>query len=276
MAANNRYPVWTKYDEDLLVQSKDLPWEKLFDLFPNRSKVALLLKLHKLGHKKPQTNFRKYTFNDAFFGNTSLESAYWAGFIAADGNIYIQECKYPKLQIQVQNRDREILEQFSVAVDYTGNLVEQSQRNAIGIYLNSCYGMAKDLERIYNIVPKKSLVAIPPNITDPELIKAFIVGYIDGDGSISVTTKKDFRQKNTYIYQITTLSIAGTQEMLSWIGDFFYSICGKRNKVNISTGSRIYQYQISGNKAEHILQDLYKVPIWKLPRKWERSFICGT
>lgn len=59
--------------------------------------------------RKSFSRKRKYNVNDDFFESPSLLNSYWAGFIAADGNL---SGNYRKLNIGLAKKDKCILEQF--------------------------------------------------------------------------------------------------------------------------------------------------------------------
>src|SRR5690606_18912325 len=64
------------------------------------------------------------------------------------------------------------------------------------------------LRRNFNVTPRKSLTLIPPQNLTKKQILAFIKGYVDGDGSISIRTKIDKRGKG-YSYKSLVLKITG-------------------------------------------------------------------
>ena len=65
--------------------------------------------------------------------------------------------------------------------------------------------MSDDLTKL-GVPPRKSLILQPPKI-EKKYFLPYILGYFDGDGSISKTS-----QYNNY-----NISIQGTKEILEWI-----------------------------------------------------------
>lgn len=124
--------------------------------------------------------------------------------------------------------------------------------------------MCDDLAKYYNIIPRKSLILQPPNIKNKELIDAFIVGYIDGDGSIG---RYKFKKCKSKILQI---SFIGTLEICEWIQNRFSEIVG----YNISRvysrgkGKNQYQFMCSGQMAIDIWQHFSSINVPSLERKW--------
>ena len=65
---------------------------------------------------------RKYNFNQDYFENIDTdEKAYWLGFFFADGCITINKKgdnkQYSQYKVQLTSIDREIIENFSKAID---------------------------------------------------------------------------------------------------------------------------------------------------------------
>jgi DNA-binding transcriptional regulator WhiA len=167
--------------------------------------------------------------------------------------------------------DLEHIEKFKTFLNYSGNIETKkpakiSHQNFFYIRVSLYQNTIFDLEHNFNIVEKKSLLLQPPNIVDTELIKAFIIGYIDGDGSIFQKTDRN--------YKYVVLSICGTQEMLTWMYDFFNKEYFKREsklpKPNLKSkiGKNTWEYIITGRKALIILNDFRLINTTKLCRKW--------
>ena len=118
-------------------------------------------------------------------------TAYWLGFLAADGSIHND-----KLEIGLSAKDKEHLEKFKIFIDYQGKITE---RNTLctnnGKYYPSCYitfknnKVIQDLEQ-YKIIPDKSHQNIDFLEYIPEQFKiSFILGLFDGDGWFTNTDK---------------------------------------------------------------------------------------
>lgn len=145
---------------------------------------------------------RKHEINDYFFSNITLLTCYYAGFIAADGNIYKNN-----LTISLARKDRKILERFLTDCKSNYLIKDFLIKNR---FEASCVTIVSkqiidDLYCNFNIIPNKSLTLQSPNLKNKEAIDAFIIGYIDGDGSISYSKIRNELQ----------ISLIGTNEMLS-------------------------------------------------------------
>jgi len=192
----------------------------------------------------------KYYKREDFFSDNNTLASYWAGFIAADGCIYDN-----KLSIHLNKKDLILLESFKKDISYEGNV--SFYKNTVKLDFRNGR-LCSDLLRIYNITPSKSLTLLPPNIIDFEMIRSYIVGYIDGDGCIA--------KYNTRKTPVLYLVILGTEQLLKWISDFIFDntlIVGK-----ISKPSSVYKLTYTCSKAKTVCNFLIRDQSRFLERKW--------
>lgn len=130
------------------------------------------IKLHK------RTSVR--VFNYDFFSEYTKESCYWAGFILADG--YIRKDRNT-LEICLSDMDSGHLLKFLKAIG-----VEEDIRRyypgkcVISISLDK---FKEDLEKNFEIHNKKSLNCYISEKIPKEMLKHYVRGYFDGDGTFS-------------------------------------------------------------------------------------------
>jgi len=137
---------------------------------------------------KSRNGFKRiYQLNEDFFGKTNEDSAYYAGFIAADGNI---SKNIKKLTITLQKRDQIILEEFNKKLQSTYKIRNcYSSGFPVSNLTVSSEKICLNLIKKFNITPCKSLTLKPPKIKNKKLIDCFIKGYLDGDGSVYYNEK---------------------------------------------------------------------------------------
>ncbi len=251
---------WSK-EEDTLLHAHFLDdWDVLLKLFPNRTKSAIDQRAQKYGLLRPRGPGRAYTFNENYFSLPNTNNCYWGGWLASDGAVFDSFYgKYPTVKLQIQTRDLCVLERLSTDIAFNGPFYYSKANRYVSISFFNSPQMVNDLDKSFNIIPRKSLVLLPPNITDENQIKAFIVGLIDGDGSIMLEKQ----------YNSLRLSIVGTYELLSWVSDFMRPITG--SKCKLGKEGNIYKYVLGGrDMALKGLKYLKSTPVWKLPRKWDK------
>jgi hypothetical protein len=209
-----------------------------------------------------------YTKNEYYWTVPNIENSYFAGFIAADGCLYERPKGNSKqLLIKIVESDRQILERFIKAIQYTGQLKqvipkEYTYKNGysfigksqsmLGVYKADQY--FEDLKKWYNLNPRKSLTLEPPNLTNIELIKAYIIGYIDGDGCIGTVSNKSHRKR---------ITIKGTKIFLEWVKAMLAV-----NGGSIYCSGNIYTLDYQNNNADAVYSQLVTMDVPRLERKW--------
>ena len=121
---------------------------------------------------------RKNQLDKAYFNKIDTEEkAYWLGYIYADGNIYIDKRGVHRLLIV--SKDEEILINFNRCLK--SNHPYKYYDTAYRTYV-VCKQLVQDLMN-YGLTPKKAFTISCPKLR-PSLVRHFIRGYFDGDGSI--------------------------------------------------------------------------------------------
>ena len=125
----------------------------------------------------------KYELNTNYFNELNPESAYWLGFIFADGSL-----QKHRLTIRLASKDIEHLNKFKKCLNFNGNIVEKTnntnyKNNSSMAYLEiNSVELIRSLKKYLPIGKKSDSISIP-NI-DNELIPHFIRGYFDDDGFV--------------------------------------------------------------------------------------------
>lgn len=177
----------------------------------SRFKVLSILKKNGIITKRITRPY-KNLYNIKFFSEYNEKSAYWAGFILADGNIH---SKRKFLQIALSDKDKEHLVKFSNDIEFTGGLYYYEKTNSSKIVVNGEW-FHSDLNKNYGIESKKTFTSKFPEIPNV-FIKHFIRGIFDGDGSITKISKYNY-----------AVSITNNFDILNFISKHFYEILGIR------------------------------------------------
>lgn len=208
---------------------------------------------------------KKYSLNDNYFQSRTLQSHYFAGLIASDG--YLSRTGNAVV-LGLQRKDKDLIKLFKQELQASNpikDVIEKGKFEASKFEIAS-YQIRQDLQDFYNITPGKSLTLQPPNLTNTEHIDAFIVGYIDGDGSIFLQTP--LKNRNP----VLSISILGTFEMLSWVQTRIRVVLGVdkagclRRKRN--NDKNTFTLTFSNTLARRIFLHYYNVNVEKLERKW--------
>ena len=252
----------------------------------NTSGTTISKHLQKMGVKiKDLHKLRQiYSFNENYFKTIDDEhKAYWLGFIAADGCVLEPTYQVSKrtgkiirkeqgaLQIGLQEKDKAHLEKFQKDIKDTHKINFSKKRKAYDIKILSNI-ICMDLQQ-YNIVPRKSLVLEFPDNIREDLLRHFIRGYFDGDGSIAFCKNK----KGVISIGSIQVSIIGTVMFLNTLNNILEDELQFKEKV-VDLGNRhkpvtktIFFSSIAHKKK--FLDFIYKDSTIYLDRKYERYLI---
>jgi hypothetical protein len=107
----------------------------------------------------------------------TTEQAYWVGFIYGDGCISPNGCGNPTLSLNLNKRDRHILEDFRDAIDSEHSISESGDEVSIGFVNDK---ITSDLENL-GASRDKTHTNTLPNFEERDLRAAFVRGLGDAD-----------------------------------------------------------------------------------------------
>jgi len=258
------HDLWAQHEIETLTALYHLRMTKeLVNLLPNRTLNSIFQKARSLNLKANRKLTRKqYRVQYSYFSIPNLENSYWAGFIAADGNIGNRK---DRVQIKLMASDLHHLETFKRCCDSTSPIADSytKQKKYAVLEIHGVPQWKEDLKSNFCITPRKSLTLQPPRHLLPEQSLAFITGYVDGDGCI-------FTEKPATGHLRLGIQVTGTCEMLCWIKNWFDEVAPSEYHANVRLIGKVCSYKIVGKKAESILKTLLQIPSPKLDRKWAK------
>jgi hypothetical protein len=187
--------------------------------------------------------------NEASFSNIDSEdSAYWLGFLYADG--WVMESN--SVGLSLQKGDIGHIQKYKKFLKYEGTIYESPNAYSLQ-FRNKIIG--NNLKKL-GCIPNKSLKLTFPNkeLVDTVYIRHFIRGYFDGDGSITNPIKSPFG-----------CNLLGTYDML-------YNILNHLNIdiAYIKKNKNIYSFNIWGDNSRKFLSYIYDNCNVYLDRKYDR------
>lgn len=157
----------------------------------NRKRLSSLLKHEGYSIKK---NNQKYNYNEKAFEKIDTEEkAYWLGFLYADGNIRVIGQK--ALVLSLSAKDEQHLEKFKNFISPEHEIwkekvfLEATSKTYNSVRLSITN--SKIVDDLINVgcVPDKTFILSFPKLQD-NLIRHFIRGYFDGDGTAAKVNGK--------------------------------------------------------------------------------------
>ena len=221
--------------------------------------------LENKGLKTTKGNHHRLYFHDFDFFETidTEEKAYWLGFMYADGYIVNNENRYGEDDFGLTLAEDSIdsIEKFKASIKATNPIRYDDSK---GIGQRQVKLVCRSQKTVNDLIDKgvlkgKSLILKPPTKVPEELIKHFIRGFFDGDGSLMKNVKDDY---TSYGINFTT-----TYEMAKWLQEILQ--CG-----NIFPDKRreaTWYFSVGGNQQVlKICNYLYDgASIW-MDRKYNR------
>lgn len=184
---------------------------------------------------RKQTSVRQYEVNDHFFDIIDTEEkAYFLGILLADGNV---RSDHPEISLGLQEEDKPLLEKLNRFVHPERPLLYLNRdikypnwKNQWKLYISSQY--MKDTVAKYGLIPKKSLIKTFPQVildSNEDIIRHFIRGYFDGNGSIGIYPSGDSGSVKF------TFCITSTESMCKSLQDVFQIILDIQSSIKPHT-----------------------------------------
>lgn len=257
---------WSKEEEELLRYHwaySDM--ETLLNTFPNRTYSQLMNKA-KLLKVKSSIKRKRHGSLD-FLDTLTKQSAYWWGFIMADGHLSPRG----ELCICLSGKDKEYLNVLAAHLKCNTTLRMKSGGFATNEteFVDLRIQDKKFQEKWYSILEYVNPKTYNPPKLDvfytKELLVYFLIGLIDGDGSIWVSNQTETN------YGSISLRIEVHKNWEDRFKELFNKIAELYNiNFNIRTSSKGYiKAEIASRKD---LEELYKYidACDYMPRKWDK------
>ena len=212
--------------------------------------------------------------NEDYFNQRSLQSVYWAGFIAARGTIYQPRSKSPLVVIKVREAKEErllkLLEHIEVSnikINTDIGIPAKGREPVVRKRLTLASSQwAADLKNIYNL-PSSKTELYTPNITDDLEVQAYLLGYLD------VGAYVNYRPSSSS-YNSFSIIISGHLEFLNWVKGYVDKWCPPTNRLaampTVKT-SRHAIYSVASSRAINLYNLLSKLSIDK-SATWNQQF----
>lgn len=252
-----RRMIWKTEEEQLLIERfETADQDTLEKLFPGHSWNSIKSKASRLNLPPKGVLCRKDSadVNHDFFKEPNELNSYWAGFIAADGCVV-----NGRIQISINKVDEPHLKQFLYDVESSAN-ISYGKDNTVKISIPSSKWI-EGLRDNFNIGPRKSLTLQPPAGLSKKQTKAFITGYIDGDGCWRYGA-----QSKGGKWKYIVLEVVGTNDFLTWMASHLDGNASIRNVDNY------YVLSSSCMNAFKTYIQLWNPELPILDRKWDKQY----
>lgn len=171
-----------------------------------KSPATIKYHLNKAGvaMRSNKENSRRYSVNHQYFTFVDSEDkAYWLGFMFADGHVSSSQGKRAFLTLGA--KDKEHIEKFRQSIVTDAPIGIYHSETPYGpvdyVRLTVCSDTIYDDLVRHGCVERKSNILSPPEGLRTDLVRHFIRGYNDGDGSVYASSIK----------------MVGTKSFIEWV-----------------------------------------------------------
>ncbi len=220
-----------------------------------------------------QEKGKKYTCNSDYFKDIdNEEKAYWFGFIYGDGYLSHTNNSTTRFGLSIMASDYDHMVKFKKAINFNGNISKYKVVSGYKVGVEYCRIIVSD-DRFSNnlishgLIEHKSNIMQAPTGIPEQLIKHWIRGFMDANGSIMIT-------KNNEYCDDYGISFTSTNSVLDFIQRHLFDNNAinktypyrKRKKEQIVT-----QMSFGGNyQVKQFLDYIYSDSCIWLERKHER------
>jgi hypothetical protein len=210
--------------------------------------------------------FSPYLNEDYFNTINSHKKAYFLGLLTTDGCVFWKNKKHASVTVELQARDKYILEELLASVYSNRKLVYTKKSNTYTATITSTK-MIKDLEQ-YHIEPKSSLTQKFYTKLPDKYLPDYYRGLIDGDGSFAF-----YSRPKRSVHRKAIRMCSGS---LSFMEDFIDTLSSQLGvdivKIKHSEEDHLYECAWTRNDdLETIINFLYSTKGPYLTRKKETA-----
>lgn len=144
----------------------------------HRTTDSIRTMAYEIGVKRQARNIP----DDTIFSNETPETAYWAGFLMADGGVSPQGGSFVTT-LSLSSLDQEHLEAFNRFLGRSRPV--RPRPNGECVVSVGSLRLANDLVR-WGVVPNKTYAGSIPDDIPPQLLPHYTRGLVDGDGGIYI------------------------------------------------------------------------------------------
>lgn len=238
-------------------------------------------------------------YNRFFETIDTEEKAYWLGFLFADCSLaknYLSSSQKKKgvrdggktyMRISLQGEDKTHLEKLAVALGLSEDRVKLETYYMESVKREYTYANLSvyDSNLVDDLIDKgmqpahslkedsrKEFMMFPVDKIDKKLMRHFIRGYFDGDGSLTCAKRKG-KYMNTKHY---TIKFLGNEKICRFLKDYFNitTLNSKQDSSNVYKNKNkgfVWSYEKGGNHNTFLhLSELYEGATISLGRKQEK------
>lgn len=280
---------WTQIENQIIKDNfGKITLPQIIKLLPNEhSYYAMRSHCQRMGLYRDSKINRlplKNTYNLEYFKEPNLSNSFIAGRISADGCILKYKGEW-KMVYKVAIKDECIINDLIKEFNFSGikyyhesKLIDNYEcSKLVSIRLSSFDKNAVYLNTHFNLTPNKTMRLGPTNLNDIHLNWAFIIGNLDGDGTIGYEFNIKSNHETIYLH-----FCSASPHIIRWIKGLFDEYFpneqynkSKEAEIGYNNQEHYYRFKIGGLRAAVIIDYLSQYPVNKLDRKWKAEKVVN-
>lgn len=198
--------------------------------------------------------------NESAFDEYSENSCYWAGFLAADGNVDSKN----RIRLMLKYDDISHLEKFKEFLQSTHTISFNTDKYNRCSFEFTHKEMREVLEFNFGITPNKTdKLEFPTYIPTKHLVH-YLRGYFDGDGSIC----ESFSNKNSITSSLYATFASGSKSFSVQLFNYLQDKLNLGGHLQEFEGATKWQLKYNTNDAKTLLEFMYEDCSIYLDRKF--------
>ena len=259
--------LWNEAEDAIIIENFE--WASqgtLKKLLPGRTWPAILQRGIKT-HNLQRLSQDRYAINHLFMDNWTEKSAYFFGFVAADGHLLRKDeiKNQTSIQFELAEKDMDILEKIKEALEAEVPIAK-STRNTCKFSISNARIFKKLIEYGIPEIDKTHLMKWPSRLP-AEFYAPFIRGVFDGDGSVWFS-ENSLRS-----------SFLGTADLLEGIKNvlpFPTDTISINYRGNAPKGADVYAFKLGPQHSLRLFEWLYADATIFSERKRKKFEECIT
>jgi hypothetical protein len=195
------------------------------------------------------------------FDDYSEQSCYWAGFIAADGNVDSKN----RIRITLKYDDINHLEKFKEFLKSTHTVGSNTTKYNRCSFEFTSPKIREVLEYNFGIIPNKTDKLEFPSYIPTKYLGHYLRGYFDGDGCIC----ESFSNKNSVTASIYATFASGSKSFSEGLFKYLQDKLQLGGHLQVFEGVTKWQLKYNTNDAKILLGFLYENSTVYLDRKFQ-------
>lgn len=286
----NKYMKLTEEERVIIRENfNKITLRQIISLMPRWTNFYTRFKKHtrKMGLIRDRNKTRlpiKCSYNRHYWKDLTLNNCYLAGHLAADGCIKEHKVGHYSFSLDISLDDESIIDNYYKELEFDGkryyheNLVPSGLRKTKFVSMTIfCFNEnAEYLRQHFNLQPNKTKRLRPPNLENKYYKFSYLIGLIDGDGSIGASGSQRGKYKKSPFLSYSSSS----KDIVDWIKEMIDTYSCPSSRKQVSTvlkikNSNCYSYSVCGLRAAVIINYLRQFPVPKLARKWENPEVLA-